>query len=87
MSRARIRTAGLLAVLSLAAAAPAATIEAAASTGPQANASKTCSRGTHASLPWGHKCLSAGQFCKRGQNRYYHRYGFHCKSNGHLRRY
>jgi hypothetical protein len=39
----------------------------------------TCSRGyVHAHLPWGQKCLRAGQFCKLDGDRYYHRYGFHC---------
>jgi hypothetical protein len=28
-----------------------------------------------------------GQFCKTGANAEYHRYGYHCKRNGHLRRY
>jgi hypothetical protein len=40
---------------------------------------KTCSSGyTHAVLPWGHKCLRAGQYCKHSADRYYHRYGYHC---------
>jgi hypothetical protein len=38
-----------------------------------------------ANLPWGHKCLRAGEFCKIG-NRAYLRYGFVCPSTGHLRR-
>jgi hypothetical protein len=39
----------------------------------------TCSRGyVHAHLPWGQKCLRAGQFCKLDGDRHYHRYGFHC---------
>jgi len=38
-----------------------------------------------ASLPWGHKCLRAGEFCKVG-NAAYGRYGFTCPSTGHLRR-
>jgi hypothetical protein len=47
-----------------------------------------CSAGyTHADLSWGEKCLRAGQFCKTGANAEYHRYGYHCKRNGHLRRY
>lgn len=53
----------------------------------KAHASKTCSSGyVHANLSWGEKCLRAGQYCKRGKNGEYHRYGFHCKANGHLRR-
>jgi hypothetical protein len=47
---------------------------------------KTCSAGyVHASLPWGEKCLRAGEFCKVG-NRAYLRYGFTCPASGHLRR-
>lgn len=38
-----------------------------------------------ANLPWGHKCLRAGQFCKIG-NKAYLRFGFTCPANGHLRR-
>jgi len=38
-----------------------------------------------AALPWGHKCLRAGEFCKIG-NVAYKRYGFICPSTGHLRR-
>jgi hypothetical protein len=38
-----------------------------------------------ANLPWGHKCLRAGEFCKIG-NRAYLKYGFVCPSTGHLRR-
>lgn len=52
-----------------------------------ANASKSCSGGyVHAVMPNGHKCLRRGQFCSRKRNfqRRYHRYGFHCKRNGHL---
>jgi hypothetical protein len=54
----------------------------------RATAAKSCSSGyTHAVMPDGsHKCLRAGQFCsrKRVWQRTYHRYGFHCKVNGHL---
>lgn len=38
-----------------------------------------------ANLPWGHKCLRAGEFCKVG-NTAYRRYGFVCPVTGHLRR-
>ncbi len=38
-----------------------------------------------ANLPWGHKCLRAGEFCKVG-NRAYLRFGFVCPSSGHLKR-
>ena len=37
-----------------------------------------------ASLPWGHKCLRAGEFCKIG-NKAYIRYGYVCPATGHLR--
>lgn len=48
-------------------------------TAPAAAMAKSCSSGwTHAALPWGHKCLRRGQFCKRSGDRSYHRYGFHC---------
>jgi hypothetical protein len=48
-------------------------------------AAKTCRSGyTHASLPWGHKCLRRGQFCKISGDRSYHRYGYHCHT-GRLR--
>ena len=38
-----------------------------------------------ANLPWGHKCLRAGEFCKVG-DRAYLRYGYVCPASGHLRR-
>ncbi len=89
MRSAKSRTAGLLTALALVGAAPTANVEAGStSTTPQAVAAKSCSSGwTHARLPSGHKCLRAGQFCARRYNRYYHRYGFHCKTNGRLRNY
>jgi hypothetical protein len=84
----KIRTAGLLAALALLGAVPAASVDAAPAGVPHAVAAKTCPAGyTHASLSWGEKCLRAGQFCKKGANREYHRYGYHCKRNGHLRRW
>jgi hypothetical protein len=86
----KTRTAGLLAALALLGAVPAATVDAAPVGSPQAVAAKSCSAGfTHASLSWGHKCLRAGQYCKRGAsaNREYHRYGFHCKRDGRLTYY
>jgi hypothetical protein len=47
---------------------------------------KTCSAGyVSANLPWGHKCLRAGEFCKVG-NKAYRKYGFYCPSSGHLKR-
>jgi hypothetical protein len=46
----------------------------------------TCGAGyVSASLPWGHKCLRAGEFCKAG-NTAYRRYGFVCPKTRHLRR-
>jgi len=56
---------------------------------PAASASPThiaCSSSyVSANLPWGHKCLRAGEFCKVG-NKAYLRYGFTCPASGHLRR-
>lgn len=87
MSTFTSRGALLLASVSIAAFAPAAAAEQA--NGPSAVASKSCRSGwTHAVMPNGHKCLRAGQFCshRRGFQRRYHSYGFHCKANGRLRR-
>lgn len=56
---------------------------------PVANAAPlhtACGAGyVSARLPWGHKCLRAGEFCKVG-NRAYRRYGFFCPRSGHLKR-
>lgn len=72
------RLAGFAVALSLVAAAPVANVTADA-TRPTAVAAKSCSSGfTHAALPWGHKCLRRGQFCKASGDRSYHRYGYHC---------
>ena len=38
-----------------------------------------------AHLPWGSKCLRAGEFCKVA-NTAYRRYGFYCPATGHLER-
>ena len=44
-----------------------------------AAAAKACSSGwSHAVIGGAHKCLRAGQFCARGSDREYHRYGYHC---------
>ena len=52
----------------------------------QVIAAKTCSASyVHAFLPWGEKCLRAGEFCKVG-NAAYRLYGFVCPLTGHLRR-
>ena len=45
---------------------------------PSPAPAKSCSRGTHAVVGGAHKCLARGQFCARGAERTYHRYGFHC---------
>jgi len=91
LPRVRTRIAGLLAALTLFAAAPAATGAADRAASSPAVAAKSCSSGyVHAVMPdRAHKCLRAGQFCshKRGWQRAYHRYGFHCKRNGHLTNY
>lgn len=81
------RGALLLASISVAAFAPAAVAEPASSS--FAVTAKPCSSGfTHAVMPNGHKCLRANQFCshRRGFQRRYHSYGFHCKASGRLRR-
>ena len=45
-----------------------------------------CSAGwVSANLSWGHKCLRAGQFCKRG-DREYAKFGFSCPSGRLVRR-
>jgi len=51
----------------------------------KATASKACSSGwVHARLPWGHKCLRRGQYCKTSGDSSYHKYGYHCHT-GRLR--
>lgn len=73
----------LLAVFAAAVATPVAVPVASAAS---AHVTKTCSAGyVHANLPWGEKCLRAGEFCKIG-NRAYLRFGFYCPATGHLRR-
>jgi hypothetical protein len=82
----RSRVAVALCAVSLVTAAPAASGQAEPAS-PEAVAAHRCSSGyTHAHLPWGQKCLRAGQFCKKDRNRVYHRYGYRCQRNGHLRR-
>ncbi|MDQ3933454.1 MAG: hypothetical protein M3340_02360 [Actinomycetota bacterium] len=84
MTRIRSRALGLLAALALIAAAP--TASGAAGSSPSITAAKSCSSGyRHAILPNGHKCLRAGQFCKKAWDGRYHKYGFHCH-NGRLKR-
>ena len=53
---------------------------------PSAYAKPCSSSYVHAVLPWGHKCLRTGQFCKVAGDRYYHRYGFHCHTGARLNR-
>ena len=78
------RKLAVVAVLVLGVAAPAVGVPI-ASAAPTSLA-KTCSAGyVHAFLPWGEKCLRAGEFCKIG-NPAYRRYGFTCPATGHLRR-
>ncbi len=61
-------------------------VAAPAAVGPTFTHRAACGAGyVAANLPWGHKCLRAGEFCKIG-NRAYARYGFTCPSTGHLRR-
>jgi len=49
-------------------------------------ARRACRAGyVSATLPWGHKCLRAGEFCKV-ENAAYKRFGFVCPASGHLRR-
>ena len=58
----------------------------AGSVAPTASARAFCSASyVSGNLPWGHKCLRAGEFCKVG-NAAYARFGFTCPSTGHLRR-
>ena len=55
-------------------------------TGSPVSAVKSCGAGyVHAYLPWGEKCLRAGEFCKVG-NPAYLKYGYYCPADGHLRR-
>ena len=68
------RTAGLLAAICLAGAAPA--TEAAGSS-PSASAHAAC---TYHRILGERKCIAAGQYCihSRRANRDYHKYGLHC---------
>ena len=73
----RKRSLALVTALGLLLAAP--TSGSSASAAHTTIAAKACSSGyRHASLPWGHKCLRRGQFCKVSGDRHYHRYGYHC---------
>jgi hypothetical protein len=68
----------LLALIALAGAGLATATPSTSATYPFAAAKACSSSYVHAALPWGHKCLRRGQFCKVSGDRYYHRYGFHC---------
>jgi hypothetical protein len=64
----------LLAAVSFAAAAPAATT---ALTAPAI--AHSCGVGyKHAVIGGAHKCLRRGQYCARRYDTQYHRYGYHC---------
>lgn len=72
------RLVGLALALSLVGAAPSAVADS-SSDSVRAVASKTCGSGyRHAVINGSHKCLRRGQFCARGADRQYHRYGYHC---------
>ena len=86
MTRTRSRAVGLLAALALITAAPLGGATAGADSSAPIVAAKSCKSGwKHAVLPNGHKCLRAGQFCKKAWDSRYHKYGFHCH-NGRLKR-
>jgi hypothetical protein len=87
MTRTRSRALALTAALALIAAAPAGAHDSRSTDSTAAiSAAKSCSSGwKHAVLPNGHKCLRAGQFCKKSWDSRYHKYGFHCH-NGRLKR-
>ncbi len=69
-----------LAVLLVAVAIPlgAAAFAQSAPLSPAASAHSCSGSYTHAHLPWGQKCLRAGQFCKLDGDRHYHRFRYHC---------
>lgn len=70
----RARTVGLLAALSIAAAAPVAAAPAQTGSPTAQIACKSATIGGQ------HKCIARGQFCKHTSraNHDYHRYGYHC---------
>jgi phosphate-selective porin len=45
---------------------------------PVSAVAKTCKRGTKATIGGQTKCLQPGEFCARGNQRQYRRYGFTC---------
>jgi hypothetical protein len=53
--------------------------------GTPSAAANHCYKGyVHANLPWGVRCLRAGERCKKVRNPEYHKYNFQCV-NGKLR--
>lgn len=65
-------------------AAPALTTTSSITTTPTSGSA--CGANTvSANLPWGHRCLRAGESC-RVRNKAYLPFGFSCPANGHLRR-
>lgn len=87
MRRRRWFVAGI-AALSLGLAAPVAQVGAAPSSDSPASAviAKTCGAGyTTAYINGSKKCLRRGQFCSRGAQKQYRRYGFYCAPNGRLK--
>jgi hypothetical protein len=63
----------------------AAVAAAASAAGAHAAIAKSCGWRVDAHLPWGEKCLSAGEFCVVGSHAYW-KYGFTCPPTRHLRR-
>ena len=46
---------------------------------PASAVAKSCGGGyKHAVINGAHKCLRRGQYCARGADRQYHKYGYHC---------
>ncbi|HEX8122952.1 MAG TPA: hypothetical protein VF549_17010 [Solirubrobacteraceae bacterium] len=75
----RRRLAALALAAAFAAAPAAAPLPAGSAFGPASALAKSCGGGyTHGVIRGAHKCLRRGQFCARGAERDYHRYGFHC---------
>ena len=75
-----------LPVVAVAVFAAAAVMPARAPISAQSAYAKSCHRGyTHATFPWGERCIRAGQYCKKVRNPEYHKFGFQCV-NGKLRK-
>jgi len=87
MTRTRSRALGFAVALALIAAAPTAGSTAGEGSSPSITAAKSCSSGwKHAVIGGAHKCLRAGQYCAKGKDGTYHKYGYHCHSNGRLKK-